>query len=218
MKKKFLSLMMAAAVVATTSVSAFANTKDYNVEDTKEIEHNVKITGDIENKEGHVKPGTLSVTVPTKTAFRVDKTGGFDGARLQVVNRGDQSVQVYVNQFIDTNGTAGINVISAEETAKAASTSGFSRKNVSLNIKGNAGTAYLGTTAPGTNGKGVYEDDRLNTPVNGANGKLVSEINGNSEDTLKLNGEAGKKEEEINEAIQDDFTLKLTIRKKPVSA
>lgn len=219
MKKKFLSLMMAAAVVATTSVSAFANTKDYNVEDTKEIEHPVKITGDIENQAGNVKPGTLSVTVPTKATFRVNRESGFDGASLQVVNRGDQTVQVYVNQFIDTNGTAGINVISAEKTAKVAAESDVSRKNISLNIKGNSGTAYLGTTATaGSNGKCVYEDEGLTNPVNEANGKLVSEINGNSEDTLKLNGEAGKKREDINEPIQDDFTLKLAIRKKPVSS
>ena len=215
MKKKFLSLMMAAAVVATTSVSAFANTKDYDVEDTKEIEHNVKITGDIENEQGNVRPGTLSVTVPTKAAFRVDKNGGFDGASLQVVNRGEQSVQVYVNQFIDTDGTAGVNVVSAEETAKEAASSTVSRKSVSLNIKGNSGTAYLGT-APGVSGKGVYENATLANEA--ANGKLVSEINGNSEDTLKLSGEAGKKQETISDAIQNDFTLKLAIRKKPVNS
>lgn len=212
MKKKFLSLMMAAAVVATTSVSAFANTKDYDVEDTKEIEHPVKITGDIENEQGQVRPGTLSVTVPTKAAFRVDKKGGFDGGSLRVVNRGDQSVQVYVNQFIDTDGEAGVNVVSAEKTAKAAESSEVNRKSVSLNIKGNSGTAYLGT-APGTSGKGVYEDDRLTREA--TNGKLVSEINGNSEDTLNLRGEAGKKVEAIKDAIQNDFTLKLAIRKTP---
>lgn len=215
MKKKFLSLMMAAAVVATTSVSAFANTKDYNVEDTKEIEHKVEITGDIENEQGHVRPGTLSVTVPTKAAFRVDRSGGFDGASLQVVNRGEQSVQVYVNQFIDTDGTAGVNVVSAAETAKPAESSNFNRKGVSLNIKGNSGTAYLGTT-PGASGKGVYENDTLTTEA--TKGKLVSEIDGNSEDTLKLRGEAGKKQEPISDAIQNDFTLKLAIRKKPVSS
>ena len=38
MKKKFLSLMMAAAVVATTSVSAFADTKDYEVSKGKEAD------------------------------------------------------------------------------------------------------------------------------------------------------------------------------------
>lgn len=214
MKKKFLSLMMAAAVVATTSVSAFANTKDYDVEDTK-IDHNVEITGDIENEDGHVKPGTLSVTVPTKAGFRVDKEGGFDGANLRVVNRGKQSVQVYVNQFIDIGGIAGVNVVSAEETAKAAALSSVNRKSVSLNIKGNSGIAYLGTE-PGTSGRGVYENDTLTTEA--TNGKLVSEISGNSEDTLKLRGEAGKKKDPISDAIQNDFTLKLEIRKTPVRA
>ena len=48
MKKKFLSLMMAAAVVATTSVSAFAaDTKLIDSADDQAAQSDVKITGKI---------------------------------------------------------------------------------------------------------------------------------------------------------------------------
>ena len=44
MKKKFLSLMMAAAVVATTSVSAFAATPNVTGREDQEHEVEVKIS------------------------------------------------------------------------------------------------------------------------------------------------------------------------------
>ena len=213
MKKKFLSLMMAAAVVATTSVSAFANTKEYNnVAEDQEISHDVMITGDVENASGDVKPGTLSVTVPTTATFRVKNNGSFEGSNLEVVNRSNQSIEVFVDKFVDVDEEENINVVSADKTSKANGDSdAVNRKHVSLNITGNGGVAYLGTNS-GTSKKGVYSDPNLRTEE--ANGKKVSEISANNRDTLKLNGEAGKKEETISEPVQNSFTLKLAIRKK----
>lgn len=213
MKKKFLSLMMAAAVVATTSVSAFANTKEYNnVAEDQGISHDVMITGDVENASGHVKPGTLSVTVPTTATFRVKSNGNFEGSNLEVVNRSNQSIEVFVDKFVDVDEQQNIDVVSAEKTSKA-KTEGeaVNRKHVSLNITGNGGVAYLGT-APGSSKRGVYSDPNLETVVNEA--KKVAEIGANDTGTLKLNGEAGKKEENISEPVQNSFTLKLAIRKK----
>lgn len=217
MKKKFLSLMMAAAVVATTSVSAFAavNTTDVTGDETKEHNTEISITGDIEDQKGQVKPGTLSVTVPTAAAFRVDKTGHLEGAKLQVTNKGTQTVEVFVNEFVDVNGESGINVVSDTKTSLAPDASGsVDRKNVSLKISGNRGTAYLGTAQKASK-KGVYEDNTLNTEA--AGGIKVSEIDGSKSDTLNLTGEAGQNKAAINDAIRDDFTLKLMIRKKPIT-
>lgn len=208
MKKKFLSLMMAAAVVATTSVSAFANTRDYdNVAEDQDINHEVTITGDVENKDGHVKPGTLSVTVPTTATFRVKRNGDFQGSTLEVRNRGTQTIEVYVNEFIDTDGQENVNVVSESKTSGDT----VNRKHVSLNIKGNNGIAYLGTAA-GDAGKGVYSDKNLSDGV--ADGKKVSEITAGNTDTLTLGGRAGQKTEEITEPVKNAFTLKLAIRKK----
>ena len=209
MKKKFLSLMMAAAVVATTSVSAFANTRDYdNVAEDQEINHEVTITGDIEDKDGRVKPGTLSVTVPTTATFRVDQNGGFQGSTLEVRNRGTQTIEVCVNEFIDVDGPENVNVVSEELTSKPNGESdAVDRKSVSLNIKGNNGIAYLGGT-----GNGVYSKKNLTEPVTG--GKKVSEITAGNTDILTLDGRAGQKEDEITEPVKNAFTLKLSIRKK----
>lgn len=214
MKKKFLSLMMAAAVVATTSVSAFANTKEYNnVAEDQGINHDVMITGDVENARGDVKPGTLSVTVPTTATFRVKNNGSFEGSNLEVVNRSNQSIEVFVDKFVDVDEAQNINVVSAEKTSKpnTESDAAVNRKHVSLNITGNGGVAYLGTD-PGSSKRGVYSDPNLQTAATEA--KKVSEIGANDRDTLKLNGEAGKKEETISEPVQNSFTLKLAIRKK----
>ena len=215
MKKKFLSLMMAAAVVATTSVSAFAaNTKDLTGPESSELTTDINITGDIEDKDGAVKPGTLSVTVPTTASFRVNQTGGFTGSDLTVVNKGSKTIEVYVQNFVDVNGVDGINVVSETETSKAADQSdAVNRDKVSLKVVGNRGTAYLGTKATGDTGSGVYSDKELHSEVTG--GKKVSEIDANQSYTMKLEGEAGKKRETINTAIQDTFTLRLSIRKKP---
>lgn len=216
MKKKFLSLMMAAAVVATTSVSAFAATatgsKDITGDETKEHNTEISITGDVENKDGNVKPGTLSVTVPTAAAFRVDRDGHLEGAELQVSNKGSQAVEVLVTEFVDINGTTGINVVPAKKTAKAnGEDEAVNRSNVSLNIVGNRGVAYLGTRTSNDQ-SGVYSDENLENLQ--ASGVKVSEIAATSQDTLRLSGQAGQKTEQINEAIRDNFTLKLMIKKK----
>ena len=63
MKKKFLSLMMAAAVVATTSVSAFA--ANVTGSDASEAQTDVTITGNVQDNQGNDAVGTFKVTVPT---------------------------------------------------------------------------------------------------------------------------------------------------------
>ena len=73
MKKKFLSLMMAAAVVATTSVSAFAQDKVINGLDTQEHTTDVTITGKVLDQNNNEPAGNFNITVPTSAAFTVGK-------------------------------------------------------------------------------------------------------------------------------------------------
>lgn len=225
MKKKFLSLMMAAAVVATTSVSAFAantdaNTTDLTGPESSELTTEINITGDVEDKDGAIKPGTLSVTVPTTASFRVNRTGGFTGSDLTVVNKGSKSIEVYVQKFVDVNGDDGIKVVSETKTSKAAEGAdagdAVTRDKVSLRVVGNAGVAYLGTKAVGAEGSGVYSKKELtdDSEVKEKDGQKVSEIAAGKSYTMKLEGEAGKKTDPINTAIKDTFTLRLAIRKK----
>ena len=217
MKKKFLSLMMAAAVVATTSVSAFAantdvNTKDITGSESSELTTDINITGDVEDESGAIKPGTLSVTVPTTASFRVKQSGGFTGSDLTVVNKGSKPIEVSVQKFVDVNGVDGINVVSETKTKATDESGAVKRDHVSLRVVGNVGVAYLGTKAEVGKGSGVYSDKGLGTEL--SDGKKVAEIDAGQSYTMKLEGEAGKKTERINTAVQDTFTLKLAIRKK----
>lgn len=210
MKKKFLSLMMAAAVVATTSVSAFA--KDYNVEDTQEIEHNVTVTGDVANDQNITKPGTIQVTVPTAAAFKVDNKGAFTSPDIVINNSGAQKVDVLAYRFVDTNGTSGINVKKKNEVVTD-TRSDVKRSEISLSLKGNGGTVYFKSEDDKTK-SGIFSDESLEPSVEVTDGYKISSILPNGgQDNLKLIGEAGQQERGISQPIQDTFTLTLKIVK-----
>ncbi|WP_302637442.1 hypothetical protein, partial [Clostridium sp. CAG:221] len=106
MKKKFLSLMMAAAVVATTSVSAFAAEVKTDGDSV-----DVKITGAVNGPGDTAPEGTISVTIPTTLAFTVNNKGEVKGTSLDVKNNGTADVEIYAYQFVDGNGATGIEVI-----------------------------------------------------------------------------------------------------------
>ena len=171
----------------------------------KEITHEIKITGDIANDEGEFKPGTIQVVVPTTANFTVTKNGDFiTSNNMTITNNGTSSIDVIVQKFIDTNGNSGIKVQSEDEINKNT----LSRSNISLNINGNRGTAYLGSD---NSKSGVYSDPNLSNNTN--DGILVSTIYGGSTGKLTLNGEASKGSEAIDNPIQDRFTLILKIKK-----
>lgn len=207
MKKKFLSLMMAAAVVATTSVSAFA--QDYDVKDTQEIQHKVTITGDVANDSNEYKPGTIQVTVPTSTAFKVDRSGEFTTGNIVVNNRGTQKIDVLAYRFVDTNGTDGISVKTNSSVTNNPET--VDRRNISLSVRGNERTVHLKSEDKGSTKSGIYSDEALEQEVTG--GYLISSILAGEDDTLLLIGEAGKQPTGVTKAVQDAFTLTLKIKK-----
>ena len=171
----------------------------------KEITHEIKITGDIANDEGEFKPGTIQVVVPTTANFTVTKNGDFiTSNNMAITNNGTSSIDVIVQKFIDTNGNSGIKV----QGKNVIDENNLSRSNISLNINGDRGTAYLGSD---NSKSGVYSDPNLNNNTN--DGILVSTIYGGSTGKLTLNGEASKGSEAINNPIQDRFTLILKIKK-----
>ena len=171
----------------------------------KEINHEVKITGDIANDEGEFKPGTIQVVVPTAANFTVTKNGDFiTSNNMTITNNGTNSIDVIVQKFIDISGSVGINVQGKDVINKNV----LSRSNISLNINGDRGIAYLGSD---NSKSGVYSDPNLSNNTN--DGILVSTIYGGSTGKLTLNGEASKGSEAIDNPIQDRFTLILKIKK-----
>lgn len=209
MKKKLLSLVLAGAMVASTSVSAFAEVESVgngvvNGPDNKQYSTEVQIKGDVENNEGQTKPGTLSVTVATAANFRVNKDGQLSGANISVRNSGTDDIDVFAYKFIDTTSNSGITVKGKSDLQNK------NRTNVALNIKGNLDTAYLGSEAGSNNG--VYTDEDLRTP--GTSPIRIASVAPGSEKQLELSGEAGQDTSQaVTEAVADNFTLVLKIAK-----
>lgn len=207
MKKKFLSLMMAAAVVATTSVSAFAAGNDITVtNDGKEVP--VTITGSVNGADDKPAAGTLSVTVPTALSFAVKNDGTVEGSQIRVENNGAQDIKVYAYQFMDTTTDANITIHNSNSPESLQK-----RSDVMLKIKGNAGTAAFKSESDGGANNGVYT---LKKTKASGDGILLSNITHGQNDDLKLTGEAGKADLDVNDntnGIVDEFTLRLKIKK-----
>lgn len=201
MKKKLLSLVLAGAMVASTSVSAFADT---NITGSENAEHEaqVQIRGDIADDNGEVKPGTLNVTVPTAANFRVNDKGQLLGTTITIKNDGTQKVDILAHAFTDVTTDSNITVKGQDQI-----TEGSERNEISLNIKGSLGTAYLGS-ASGTLKSGIYSDSNLSTSAQDI--KLAT-VNPNTSENLSLEGTAGG--QDLADPVQDNFTLVLKVKK-----
>ena len=211
MKKKLLSLVLAGAMVASTSVSAFATTNTtesvgdgiINGTDNKDYTTNVKIEGSVQSNSGELPSGSFNVTVPTAAAFTVTKEKNLQGANITIANKGNQDVDVYACGFTDITPDSGITVKSKTQIANEKRTS------VSLWVQGELGTAYLSST-PGAKKTGIYSEEALTTELDE---KKLLTVSKQSNKDLTLAGEAGQNEEEVSNPVSDSFTLVLKIKK-----
>lgn len=219
MKKKLLSLVLAGAMVASTSVSAFAaaavaptpvSNGQIDGRDDREYTTDVKITGKVMNSTGDLPTGTLSVTVSTAASFIVDEHGNLEGGRINVKNNGDQSIDVYAEKFIDTRPEEGIKVVKQEGLET------HDRTNVSLTLTGTDVTLYL-KSEKASEGNGIYKEASLGQNASGKELKLTSLGKGQGKD-LELEGNAGKTDTAIDSnvnanGLSKNFTLTLKIKK-----
>ena len=221
MKKKFLSLMMAAAVVATTSVSAFAADnnvhvtmpKDANVTDTDDQQptQDVELTGHVQSDDGEMPTTTFKVTVPTAANFTVTNQGNLVGPELTIKNEGTQAIEVYATNFSKTtNGE--LKVIKENELE------GKPRSTVALKLTVDSEVkAYL--RADGEE-NGVFTNpelsDKVSGNISGDKGKLLTLQAGANEakiKKIKLEGAAGNSADPVDTAMSDTFKLVLKIKK-----
>lgn len=209
MKKKFLSLMMAAAVVATTSVSAFAADETTNVTVGKEgVEQNVNITGNIANKQGQIVEGTITVTVPTAMAFTINSAGQLENGRITISNKSESEVEVIAKEFVDSTPNSEIVVKKKDDLANDDEETG--NKNIALTLTGQKSVGLH------SSGSGLYDvETGLDIAKNGNTSLGVILAKGNLE--LTLDGKVKKGSDDSYEApvnaIKDSFTLKLKIQK-----
>lgn len=207
MKKKLLSLVLAGAMVASTSVSAFAD----DTVTTDGGQTNVTIKGAVDNETGNSPAGTINVSVPTALSFKVDKNGTVTGGSIKITNNGVDKVDITAIRFYDTTPTSGITVKTPEEFRDQGPQD---RANVVLNIGGTNGEiAFFKSESAGSSENGIYDE----TGSNADTGVKVATIDGSgSSDTLTLSGYAGTtalSNEAAKNGVTDEFRLTLKISK-----
>lgn len=207
MKKKLLSLVLAGAMVASTSVSAFAD----DTVTTDGGETNVTIKGAVDNQSGNSPAGTINVSVPTALSFKVDKNGTVTGGSIKITNNGVDKVDITAIRFYDTTPASGITVKTPREFSGESSQD---RSNVVLNIGGTNGKiAFFKSESAESSTNGVYDEAGSNADT----GVKVATIDGSgSSDTLTLSGYAGTTElsgEAAKNGVTDEFRLTLKISK-----
>lgn len=208
MKKKLLSLVLAGAMVASTSVSAFAKTITDSDNTTPTTD--VKITGQVLDKNGQVAASTFNVTIPTAASFIVDTQGNVSTAKINIQNNGTQNIDVYADKFVDTSVGTGINV--GDENGLASN----DRTYVSLSLAGNSKTLYLKSERESDRTDkhvGLYKGADLTDKATDEGDLKLAHIKSNGEYELTLSGKAGKGSTQIEAPINNDFTLTLKIKK-----
>ena len=205
MKKKLLSLVLAGAMVASTSVSAFAaDTKNIEVQQGDGTDVDVDIKGNIANKEGNVLPSTVSVTVPTAAVFNVDKTGKLNSAAMNIVNNGEEEILVFASSFTDTTGDNEIKLIKENQLASSSS-----KKDVFLKLTGGKRTVYFTSELDGSNRGKIY-DSTTNEKL-AAETEIASVRKGGTAE-LRLEGSGSTGGGDLNTAVADKFKLVLKIK------
>lgn len=209
MKKKLLSLVLAGAMVASTSVSAFATTSekvDIQPGDGRDV--NVSITGNLEDNGGQTVPGTVSVTVPTAAVFNVSHSNGnISSAAMEIVNHSEEQVLVFASSFTDATGDRNIKLV--EEGQLENSTS---RNDVFLKLTGGSTDVYFTSEEKDNSGKyGKIYDTTTGNEL--ANGKEIATVNKQDKVSLRLEGKGSTKGSELTSPIADNFKLVLKIKR-----
>lgn len=213
MKKKLLSLVLAGAMVASTSVSAFATTQKIEGEDTADGQADIKITGQVQSDSGEMPVGRFNVTIPTTASFTITQDGDFiTPGTISIQNGGEQNIEVYAYKFKDSTPVdkKGITAVSKQRLSE------YNRTGVNLSITGNGRKAYLGSIDDDSK-SGIYSDENLANEA-AAEGIKIATVSKMNSQNLTLEGDVGTKTKEqsdgaVAQAVNDTFTLTLKIKK-----
>lgn len=207
MKKKLLSLVLAGAMVASTSVSAFAdaNTKNVDVFEGRESTTRIDIKGDIYNENNKPVAGTVTVTVPTNTTFTVDKEGVLTAPDIVITNNGEEPVSVIAESFNDPTEGDRINII--HERDFNSNKESVERTTVTLKLIGDKTYHLKSVKQDGE--KGIYNPDGTK-----ADDPVIGSVRANSNLKIKVEGKAGKQGSALTDAVTDNFQLVLKLKKE----
>lgn len=210
MKKKLLSLVLAGAMVASTSVSAFAATDKEVIVGNGEVDHKVTVTGNVTNGSDHVLPGTISVTIPTAVSFRVNKDGNVDSADINITSDSDESVDVIAYKFIDPSTDANITVVPEDELSNKNNEE--TNRYVSLSIKGGSQNVALKSGGATT---GILKGDGSEYLL--TDKPVIGTVTKGNSLSLRIEGKAAQgtsgRYQAPSNPIREDFQLMLKIQK-----
>lgn len=212
MKKKLLSLVLAGAMVASTSVSAFAEDKVIRDPETQDVETDVSIQGRVANDTGDLPEGNFNITIPTTASFTVSQKGDVITMPITIKNNGEQNIEVYAVKFADTTAVEGRNIT----VTKQSDLKSKNRSYINLNLRGNFKTVYLKSEELSGNSTGIYQEPTLDNKATDPEHLKLADIKGRASGDLTLEGKAGEAETpNITDALTDNFTLTLKIKKSP---
>lgn len=219
MKKKLLSLVLAGAMVASTSVSAFADTTEEKtyVIDSVGKDHQVDITGNVANTSDEVVPGTISVTVPTAVSFTINSTGKISGGEITIKNTSEDKVEVVAKKFTDADPDAGIVLVNGDaELASQVDSDSDSKVHASIKL---VGTKSLGLVSDESTSETGFVDSEGSEAAVGADTTLGQAWKDNPL-TLRLEGKTkaditSKTYKAPTKALKNTFNLVLKIQKAP---
>ena len=214
MKKKLLSLVLAGAMVASTSVSAFATTTTYEVGENKEAEHQVTVNGNIANSSDHILPGTISVTIPTAVSFTINNKGKIDSGTINITSNSEDKVDVIAYQFIDPTKDSKITVVPAKTLGNETDSSSDTNRHISLSITG--GTKEVGLKSTDGTTSGILKDDGTEYLL--TDKPVLGTVNQSTPLNLKISGTAANNNttqsyEAPTSAVREEFKLILKIQK-----
>lgn len=209
MKKKLLSLVLAGAMVASTSVSAFA---DEITIDGNGKEHKIEMTGRVEDQNGNIPSGTITVTVPTSVSFTIDQNGDINAGTIEIVNRNSEKekVKVIVKEFNDLNPTNGIVLV--KEGVVDSKDNTDSLVHAALRLQGDKTSVEL------VSSKSDSVTGLINTQgqqIQATEDTVLGEAWDTSSLTLKLIGRTknGYTAPAVGSSIKNNFSLFLKIKK-----
>lgn len=211
MKKKLLSLVLAGAMVASTSVSAFA---DEITVDTNGKEHKINMKGIVEDENGEIPSGTITVTVPTAVSFTINQDGEVNGGTITIENRNSEKekVEVVVKQFDDPNPTSGIVLVKDTELNNPSNVDGNGKVYASLKLEGDNAAVQL-VSDKTTNKTGLVTTS--GTPITSDTDTSLGKAWDGSNLTLRLTGKTKSDYSAPTEgnSIKNDFSLVLKVQK-----
>ena len=204
MKKKFLALALAAAVMAPTT-SAFAS-QTVGGADSATYNADVQVEGSVSKGDGSAPEGKIEVELPLKTAFTVDKDGKFTGSNFTINNNGGENVKVTLASFIESNPSGGITIdkelinTGTADATNAKHISNFTRDNVRLQLE----STIDGTSNTYDLDKSLTSTDLGDVPAGNSAAIAITGLAGTKKDTSSVVDTKGATEE---------FTLRFSIRK-----